>query len=418
MPFRYITRRHQLIKAYISGIGKAAVIMPAAFLASLALSTLAIGAVFYLRDTFDASGKQVGIFFAALWLSYASGCFLLRPLTDGISPRIVLPVSTFLSGAATLGIYYSGSIATAATCVGIMGASASCYWAPMMGWLSTGLEGPALSKTMGKFNISWSTACIIGPPLAGWLSQQWTAYPIFLSAGLFLVNAVMITGASLALPKARTDTETARAPTQNNDVNAGRSTRLRYACWVAAFATFVTAAMIGQVWPISAQKDLHLSKVAIGFLLFGRSLFNAIGLGTMGRLSFWHYRGTGLLLGQLCLAAMLLALATSTSVAIIALLLALQGLLMSLGYSYSMFHGAVGSANRAARMGIHEGLLSLGACSGVVLGGIIYDRLSMSAVCRFFACVVLAGLAIEIVITIWTARTERRDKDGNLHAPR
>ena len=419
MPFRYITRRHQIIKAYLSGIGKSAVIMPAAFLAALAFSTLGMGAVFYLRDTFDASGIDVGALFAAWWLSYSLGCFFLRPLADKISLRIVLPVSTFLTGIAAMGIYFSASIPMAVVCACLVGATASFFWSPMMGWLSTGLEGSALSKTMGLYNISWTTACVIGPPLAGWLSQQNPAYPIFLGAGLFLTNAVMITGATLALPKVRADAESVRTPAQTNDVNTGRSTRLRYACWTALVTTFMTMSLIAQVWPIPAQENLEVNpdirKVVIGFLLLGRALFNAIGMGMIGRLSFWHYRGTLLVMGQLCLAGILIAIAGQTSVIVIAPLLAVQGLIASLSYSYSTFHAVAGSNNRAARMGIHEGLLSLGLCAGVVLGGAAYDYFSFPAACRCFAGIVLVGVAIEIMIVARTARTERRDSDGNLY---
>ena len=48
MPFRYVSRQAQLVKSFYSGIGKTAVLFPAAFLAAAAWAMLALGMVFYL----------------------------------------------------------------------------------------------------------------------------------------------------------------------------------------------------------------------------------------------------------------------------------------------------------------------------------------------------------------------------------
>lgn len=75
----------------------------------------------------------------------------------------------------------------------------------------------------------------------------------------------------------------------------------------------------------------------------------------------------------------------------IVLLMALFGLTSSMNYSASIFHGSSGSLNRSRRMAIHEAVLSAGVVCESLLGGLIYEYVSVTALYRFASLVTLAG---------------------------
>jgi predicted MFS family arabinose efflux permease len=90
---------------------------------------------------------------------------------------------------------------------------------------------------------------------------------------------------------------------------------------------------------------------------------------------------------------------------LLALSLALIGPLISLGFSYSFFHGASGASRRATRMAIHEALLASGLIAGSALGSQVYQHYSMTAVSVFCAALIGAVIAIQIfLVRRWRMR--------------
>ena len=403
MPFRYVSRQAQLIKSYYSGIGKTAVIFPAAFLASGAWAMLGFGMVFYLREIHAASAGKIGAFFGLWNLSYVLGCLLVRPLTDSVRPRYLLITGTSCMCLLPLAMHYGGSLPLAYVFFGLLGVSSSLFWPPLAGWLSTGLEGAALGKVMSRFSLSWSTGAIITLPLAGWLSQKAAVLPVYAASALSLLASFLLAGAALALPRVRGDQYSAVVDGESH-VDVGRATLLRYAAWVGLFTTYVVMGVIMNIFPVSAKEDLHISKSVIGILMFSRTLFLMVGFGILGHTTFWHYRSSQMLLGQLALAGCLLAMVYARHPLMVALVLAFVGLLEASSNFNGVFHGIAGSANRAARSAVHESLLAAGLISGSLLGGIMYQYSSITKVYLTCAGVVLAGVLVQATIALWVRR--------------
>lgn len=405
MPFRYISRRRQLIRSFYSGIGKTAVIFPSAFLAAVGQGILILGMVFYVREVFQPTGGQIGAFFGFWSAAYIGGCLILRPLTDTIRPRYLLAVSTLCMGLCILAVRCCTSFGLATVFYGCIAFAAGIFWPPLMGWLSAALEGAELSKAMSKFNFSWSVGGIISPFLAGWLTEQNVALPLYVAAAVLLGTSLLITGAALALPKVRNDRHSA-AEAKRSAAGPDRSTRLRFAGWVGAFTAFVALGAILYIFPVWARNDLHMREGIIGALFSARSLFMALAFVIMGRTVFWHFRGSQMLLWQICMAGSLVAMVYAHHPAVLAPILALLG--FTTGYSYfsSMFHGLAGTARRAARSAIHESLLSSGLMCGPVLGGLIYQHYSINAVYLTCAGIVLVGVGIQAGIGLWARKVE------------
>jgi DHA1 family multidrug resistance protein-like MFS transporter/DHA1 family quinolone resistance protein-like MFS transporter len=167
---------------------------------------------------------------------------------------------------------------------------------------------------------------------------------------------------------------------------------LRFPAWIGLFVTYTVLGVIVTVFPMFARDDLGLSKSTIGALLLCRALCSAAGFLVLGMTSFWHFRPLPMTAGLVLLVVLVFGISHGTSLPVLALSLALIGPLVSLGFSYSFFHGASGASRRAARMATHEALLASGLIVGSAAGGQLYQNYSMNAVSVF--CAALIGVAI------------------------
>ena len=403
MKLGYISQRRQLIKSFYAGIGKTAVIFPSAFLVAVGMGLISLGMVFYMRDVFNASAGVIGLL-AAFWsLSYILGCIFIRPLFDRILPRYAMIIATFCMFALILSIPFVNSIVWICVLYGLFGFSVALFWPPMMAWLSRRIEGAELSKAISRFNFSWSAGLIISPFLAGWLSERAAGLPLYCGSSLFLLTGFMIGGAILTLPGVRKDRETELSASSKK--RNGEDTPIRYPAWVGVYTAWVVVAVIGIIFPIYARDYLAMSKSTIGLLLLSRALFMTIGFVVLGRMTFWHFKSIPMLSGQVCLAVLLILIVYVGSPLLLGLVLAVIGLLVALSYSNSIFHGVSGSVNRASRMAVHESLLSAGLISGCSIGGMLYQRYSMSTVCWFCSALVLAGVIVQAGLFLRTRKS-------------
>ena len=409
MPFRYITHRAQMIRTFYSAIGKTAIIYPAAFLQNLGLTTLVLGAIFYVREVHGISKAMLGIFCALFTVGYGVGCVVVRPLTDHIRPRYLLIASAVSCGGLTLLLHFGQSFLIASVCYALIGLLGCLFWPPMMGWLAADLESAALGKTMSRYNISMSVAGIASAPFAAWLSYKNIALPILAASGIMFINAVMITGATLALPSIRHDNHAASSPVPQQSRTASQhNTRLRYAGWIGLFTAFTAAGIVGNIFPIAAKEDLLIAKPVIGLLLMVIPITTTAVFYLLGRTAFWHYRSSPMLAGQVCLATVMIALIGARQPWTIAPLMLILGSAFALSHLNSLFHSLAGSANRAAHSAVHEALFSAGLVCGALGGGFLYENYSMSTAYQACAAVVIVGIICQAAIAVWARRTEVR----------
>jgi len=397
MVWSYISERRHIGRAFRSEIGKTAVIYPAALLVATGVGMVILGVIFLVNEVFGATPGQIGRLYAAWSFCYVFGCLALRPVSARMLPRYSMLLATTLMCICMYGLLQLRSLAPVYIVYGAFGLSASFFWPPMMGWLSANVEGDQLNRAMGRFNLCWSTGMIISPLLAGWLSEVDPRLPVRVGALLFLATSCLILGAILTLSSLARD-DAAHAEERAPRKGPGQGTVLRYPAWLGVFTVFAVYGAILNVFPIAAQTDLHVSKKAVGTILFGRALMNTIGLGAMGRTRFWHFRSGQMVAGLLLFGAAALCLASARSLLAVALLLALMGLFAAHGYSNSLFHGVSGSVRRSARMALHEALLSGGAIFGAMLGGCVYDRWGMTAVYLFCAAILFASAAGQLTL--------------------
>lgn len=373
MPWRYISQRRQVLYALTSRVGKTALIYPAAFLAALGGGIMMLGIIFFARDRFLASPTQIGILAAAWAVAYAAGCLLLRPISQRMLPRYSMLVANTLLFGAALWVAIAPSLRHLYAAYTLFGAALAFFWPASAGWVSTNVEGMALARSVGRFNVCWSVGAMLGPLLAGWLSSVDAGLPIRVAAICYLVTAAMIVGCILALSRLGEEDDAHRLSREpvNGDEHG---TPLRFPGWVGVFVTFLTGGVLFAVFPLYARQGLGLSKTVVGGLFLLRALTNALWLGVLPRSTSWHYRGGPMLAGTLLLAVAMVAMAGVRSAPSAAVVLAVLGLLNAHSYSEGQFHGVAGAKQRATRMAIHEALVSAGIVVGSVFGGVVYDH--------------------------------------------
>ncbi len=395
MKFRYISQQQQFLRALSAGIGKTAVILPAAFFTELGLGLLTLGMIFFMREVYQLSPGMVGRI-AATWQGcYVVGCLTMRPAFESLRPRYLMIISTVGMTISVSAILLSNSIVAAFLFYGLFGFCLSFFWPPLMSWLAYGVEGRNLGRAMARLTITGSVGIVISPLLAGALSTLSPRYPLYGAIIFFGVNCLLLIGATLALPRIRADNHGGKtAAVEKKD----QSTYLRYPAWIGLFVTFAVLGVIVTVFPMYARDDLGLSKSAIGMLLLSRSLLSAFTFLVLGRVRFWHFRPLPMTVGLGLLFVFVLFLSRTDSLFLLGLNLALMGPLVSLGFSYSFFHGASGASRRAIRMAIHEALLASGLIMGSAVGGELYQRFSMTAVSYFCATLIALAILLQILL--------------------
>ncbi len=357
-------------------------------LCQLAIGILTLGLIFYMRDRFALGPQIIGIFASSYTVAYFLGCMFLKRPVSRLRPRHAVEI-------ASLGMMgFGGLIAVVPTvwmafvCYMLYGLSMSLFWPPIMGWLTRGLEGQQLSRTISSFNISWSIGIIIAPYIAGLLTERNTTYPVYVSSGIMLLIFIIIAAATLLVPSIRA---TASSKEHTSDtLQEDHSTPLRYICWIGLFSGYFIFGITMNIFPIYARDILHYSESFIGLLLLVRGLLTTIAFMLIGRFLWWHYNKIQIYMIQVLLFGICLVGAYAVTVPMFLLFFFLFGIVFAGIYTNSIFHGAAGSIDRESRMAMHESILTFGVVLGSAMGGTLYQYGS-------FTLVMLVGSGISIL---------------------
>lgn len=390
MPRRNM-QHAQLIRAYHGGIGKTAIIYPAAFFVAIAMGQMTLGMVLYARLGLDVGGTRIGVL-AGIWsVTYVFGCLVMRPWFNRVLPRYLIVASTAMTALLVLAMMATSRYAVLLGLYGAFGLVLSLVWPPMMGWVSTEYEGQALGRVIGRYNLSWCSGAVISPFLCGWLSEQDLRWPLLFAAALLLLVSVFVMGASLVLPRVRADFGTG-APHDAVPGDVDRSSPLRFPAWIGLYMSFFGMGLLVAVFPLIAIEAWSASEIMVGLVFTLRGLANIVAFVILGRIHAWHFRRLPMVGVQWIVVAVFALLAINRSIGGAVLLLGVFGAAMAMSYASSFFHGTTGSLNRARRMAIHEAVLAAGLMTGSVIGGWWYETLSQNGVFSM-ATLVLAFLA-------------------------
>jgi DHA1 family multidrug resistance protein-like MFS transporter/DHA1 family quinolone resistance protein-like MFS transporter len=370
------------------------ILFAAAFLIALAGSQAMLALVFYVKDAFQATPRQVGCLSGFFSLTYAVACLAIQFHLQRIRPGPLIAAATFCLGATLAGILLAAKLAIVFGLTAGIGVILSGFWPPLSGWLSHGLEGQALNRRIFGFNMSWSLGSILGPLLCGFLSERSTRLPLLVSAGLALLTTALL---SARLWQARRESQRATAAPAAVEIAPAtdQSTPYRYPAWFGMLAVYFCTSVIGDIFPFAAREELGFKESLIGLILFLRPLCNTLGFFILGRATFWHFRGWPMLAGQLLGLLVMLGLAGARSPLAIGILIAGMGFVGAASYNFGIFHGLSGSRQRGRRMAILESMANLGVVSGAMVGGTVCQTYGLERTYWMCAGIMLVSLLVQ-----------------------
>ena len=389
-------------------------IIPCSFLASVAIGIVNLGMLFLIKGDYGAGPVVVG-WFTALWAAaYFVGCIAFRPLARHIDASISAILMCFLSAALLAAQFLFPTLVGAFVSYSLYGLACALVWPRLMGWLVVDLEGNALSRASGSFNLSWSVGMTISPFLAGALSERGVALgyghalPIQVGIVILVATGVFMLATTPVAPPPRprtapnvaaitvAATTVAATTVAATTVAKGHDSPLRYPAWIGLFAIYVLCSVLNNIFPVYAKDALDLSESVIGFFLLIRAATMAVGFWVFGRLRFWQFKAVYLPVALAANLVLCLAFAFIRTPSSFILGLALLGAVQSFTYSLSIFYGSSGAADRDKRMSIHEAVLTVGQVLGSVAGGAVYQAFSWPLVFVFSAAIVLICAPFQI----------------------
>ncbi len=370
----------------------------ASFLLSVASGMESYALIFYVRDLFGVDRTAVGLISGALNLTYLAG-ILLFLRWQAPHPRHVLALAAWVMAACIVVFLVFPSWTVTFVFHAAFGLAMALFWPRVMGWLSWGVEGKTLGRTMGLFNASWSAGAIVAPWLGGLAVEVTPQLPFLVAVALLVVLALLMPLGSRLFPAMKAPAPEAPPPSPDQ---AGQPTLkpspLRHRARLGVTAAYFLSGCLMFIFPAWAKDTLGFSESLTGALLLTRMAFANLGFLAWGKWTFWHHRSWPLAVGLLGFAALSLVFPLGSEAWQFAVLFGFAGLLFSFLYSYALFHGVSGSVNRERSMTLHEAVLNIGLFLGTVLGGWVSQQWSMTAAFGVCAAVMLLVFFLQLVL--------------------
>lgn len=363
---------------------------------SLASGMVNYALIFYVRDLFGVDKTAVGLISSALTFSYFVGILAFLAWKK-LHPRFVLWLSAWAMAACVAVYLLIPDWTVTFVFHALFGLAMALFWPRIMGWLSWGVEGKDLGRTMGRFNFSWAFGGILSPWLGGLLVELDPRFP-FVTAFVLLTLTGLLFPLGARLFSGLKDRQALAVAVEGSPESAqtlSGPTPLRYPARLGvAGAYFLTGALLF-IFPAYAKESLGFSESLTGSFLLLRMLVATVGFEVWGRWTFWHFRFWPLAVGMLALLILVLLFPLGAAAWQFGLLFAAVGLVFSFLYSYALFHGVAGSLHRERSMTIHEAVLNVGLFLGTALGGWVSEAWSMDTVFQLCAVVTAVLLTVQ-----------------------
>lgn len=346
-------------------------------------------------------GAAGGIFMSA----YVLALLLLGSRVDPFDPRTLVLVGLTLTAATVLIMRFAPNVIillAANVCYGML---AGLFWPPIMGWISSGHEGPRLNRRLSLFNMSWSTGMIIGPPIGGYLYEFEPALPFYVCTAC-LIAAILVVAVIRSPVTGQTIEVAVNANGDGADVGAERNDVFRPMARIAHLLSYVAVGVFRYQVP-SLALVLGISAARFGRVLMCLSISMAATFYLLGRTQRWHYRLGAFFVAQIVLILTVLALLVVERWWEMAACMLIGGACVGVTYSSDLFYGVSGGVRRARRMATHELILSVGFVIGSFGGGWITDHVSLRATYPICAALLLAGLVAQAVVYAQRTRSQR-----------
>lgn len=370
------------------------------------------GGIFTLSFPFvvtllGGSDKDLGLCWGIGTIAYMVSCLTVANHLDRFCPKRTLQFSTaFIALSLAVlfictRIFLKGQLPIDSILLVIIVEVLSClalalFWAPMMGWISTGHEGMSLSKRMGFFNVSWSLALVITTFLGGYILKIDTTLAVLASAIFLAISFIFIS----IVPASKDHRNLGGTVEQ---VQPGKTIHPLNAafCSMARLGLIIGCLALGLIRTQLAlffTENLGFSKSQFGTLTALYFLANFVGFSITGRTKNWYHRLSPFIGSQLLIVAAMLLILFTRSLVCLYSAAAFVGIGQSFVYASHQFYNVSGKVKRSGAMAIHEILTAIGYVGGSIAGGYLAEYLSRYWPYWFGFAAVMIALAVEALI--------------------
>lgn len=304
-----------------------------------------------------ATPDQVGYLQAASSLVYVCLCILVGRLADRVSKATLLRVGCLVTAAVCVLIGRTDSYIALLLLAPVAGLGASLFWPPIQGAIGAEAKPESLEKSIGLFNILWSTGKAIGFLTAGAIHKPLGTSPtLLLAAGGAVVVALFYPWGN-----ARGSSKVPEDP-----VDPALRQKFLHMAWVANFVLFG----VGSLITIHYFKFVHHHRIGerllgstetffglyLGLIFLSQTVVFAI----LSRTARWTYKRGILYVTHLVLAtAMILVSFVRSEYAILATA-PLVGIGLGFGYCASIYYSLHTPRGHGKYSGLHEAVLGSG----------------------------------------------------------
>lgn len=336
------------------------------------------GMIYYMKFRFSLSSGTIGIASSIYTVTYFVSCLLLEKPLCKVGRKTKAVLSLCGMGLSHLLILLSPSSAFLYPLLAFYGVAMSLLWPNVEAWMTEGDDDAELAKSVSAFNFSWSFGAGLSTMAGGLLVELGASVAVAVGVVLFFATA-------LVLVPMKSDGCVSDGPAEKDRPAVDRSTDLRYLCWTGIFLSYSCYSLMINIFPLYAYDNLGFSEGLTGILLLARGLVSCFFFLVFSRMEFWKFSFRTIIASQCALGILFMAFALVSGVVSYAVCFMLFGIVFSLVYDLSIFHGAAGAVDKDRRMVIHEVLINVGQVLGSILGGIVYEHVSFQAILYFLA---------------------------------
>lgn len=349
----------------------------------------------------------MGLCFMGQMGVYVFFCILSGLIIDKLNPHKLLLISSTAQFFITLGffatVWYGSKNQLCVSPVTILiilmsfaGVTTAFYWPVMMGWISTGYEGAELSKRFGFFNMSWGTASMIMPIIAGYLAEVNNALPVFVA----IITSVLCFAAVVSCKySGKTTSAKQNQPEQiNSDGEEYCKTAFVWMARIALLSTFICVGIFRSQVGIFYKFELGFAESFYGWSVAIMCFFNVAVFYAMGKSHWWHYKKMPFVVSTAAILLSMLIILLSKSLAMQFLSAAFGGICYGFVYSSHQYYGVSGGKKRSALMAIHEIIIGAGVSSGALFSGIVSDAFGRYSPYKYACMFVLVAAIAQIVL--------------------
>lgn len=345
-----------------------------------------------------ASPFMLGVLGGSLFVISPFISVIAGHLSDRFGRRFMTAGAACVCLLAWGGMSLAGSVWQLLPLAVLSGVGMALIWPPLEAWLGdlSGSSSRLLNRNIGLFNLAWTAGLMAGPLAAG---QLWDAYGarVFLLAGGTALACLLI---AILTPTPATAVEHVEPPAH---VDPARVSRFLILAWIGMAAAVFSRGIVNACFP-KLGTELGFSPALLGQLLFSLAAGQAVAFLITRLTTRWQYRDWPLIAPPLAAMGTMLLAAFTNSPALFALSFAITGMAVGLGFMTGITYALQAEAeSRGRRVGMHEGINTLGLVLGPVLGGLVGQYWGLHEPFQLGAAVCLLALLAQ-----WYGMRRRR----------